>query len=223
MQLVAYLAYTKWCKKNHWKNDWKSGTLVLIWEYSVRAIKWIPTWQGWDVFSKSLSDALDESSLSIGRVLKSVIGLNKYCISTNSHSGRVVKVCCRQVCCMPTQNSMVFIAHYYDYSLHVCKQSLHSDLVTSWKMPCRLSMLIRNPEKAPSQDTQIFLWGISWKVNLKHKIDFFHPHTIYIALYKDIMPCSDEFVHVFVWNLSILLIPKILQLSILGTQFLNPG
>ena len=30
------------------------GTWVLIWEYSARAFKWIPTWQGLDVFQKSL-------------------------------------------------------------------------------------------------------------------------------------------------------------------------
>ena len=32
------------------KNDWNPCTLVLIWEYSARAIQWIPTWQrldGW--------------------------------------------------------------------------------------------------------------------------------------------------------------------------------
>ena len=26
-----------------WKNYWNPGTWVLIWEYSVRAIQWIPT------------------------------------------------------------------------------------------------------------------------------------------------------------------------------------
>ena len=30
------------------KNDWKADTLVLICEYSVRAIQLIPTWQGLD-------------------------------------------------------------------------------------------------------------------------------------------------------------------------------
>ena len=43
--------------------------LPLIWEYSARAIQWIPTWQGLDGFQKSLrSCASEESSLSIGRV-----------------------------------------------------------------------------------------------------------------------------------------------------------
>ena len=44
-------------------------TWVLIWEYSTRAIWWIPTQQGLDGFRKSLHPcALDESSLSIERV-----------------------------------------------------------------------------------------------------------------------------------------------------------
>ena len=30
------------------KNDWNPGIWVLIWEYSVGAFKWIPTWQGRD-------------------------------------------------------------------------------------------------------------------------------------------------------------------------------
>ena len=30
------------------RNDWNPGTWVLIWEYSVRAIQWISTWQGLD-------------------------------------------------------------------------------------------------------------------------------------------------------------------------------
>ena len=51
------------------KNDWNLGTWVLIWEYSARAIQWIPTWQVLDGFQKLLRPcALDESSLSIGRV-----------------------------------------------------------------------------------------------------------------------------------------------------------
>ena len=51
------------------KNDWNSGIWVLIWEYSVRAIQWIPTWQGFDGVQKYLCFcALDERSLSIGRV-----------------------------------------------------------------------------------------------------------------------------------------------------------
>ena len=50
--LVANLAITKWCKKL--KYDWNPGTWVLIWECSVKAIQWIPTWQGLDGFQKSL-------------------------------------------------------------------------------------------------------------------------------------------------------------------------
>ena len=64
MLLVANLANTKWCKKAENPSKW-----VLIWEVSVRAIQWIPTWQGLDGFQKSLHHcALVKSSLSIGRV-----------------------------------------------------------------------------------------------------------------------------------------------------------
>ena len=43
--------------------------MVLIWEFLVRAIQWIPTQQGLDGFQKSLHPcALDASSLGIGRV-----------------------------------------------------------------------------------------------------------------------------------------------------------
>ena len=60
--------YWKWLKPWH---------MVLIWEYSARAIQWIPTWEGLDGFQKSLRYyALDESSLSIGRV-KSIINYPK--------------------------------------------------------------------------------------------------------------------------------------------------
>ena len=67
MLLVANLANTKWTRKN----DWSPCTWVLIWEYSARAIQWIPTltWKGLDGFQKPLGPcALDESRLSIGRV-----------------------------------------------------------------------------------------------------------------------------------------------------------
>ena len=67
MLVVANLNNTKWCKKP--ENDWNPGIWVIIWEYSVRAIQWITTWQGLDGFQKSLHPwALDESSHSIGRV-----------------------------------------------------------------------------------------------------------------------------------------------------------
>ena len=67
MLLVANLANINWCKKN-FENDWNPGTWVLLWEYSAKAIQWIPTWQGLDVFQKSLHCALGESRPSIGRV-----------------------------------------------------------------------------------------------------------------------------------------------------------
>ena len=44
MLLVANLANTKGWKKP--ENDWNPGKWVLIWEYSTRAIQWIPTRQG---------------------------------------------------------------------------------------------------------------------------------------------------------------------------------
>ena len=50
-----------------------------------------------------------------------------------------------------------------------------------------------------------------------------------MTLFNDIMPYFDEFIHVYGLNMSILWPPlkfgrpKILQLPILGTQFLNPG
>ena len=51
------------------KNVWNHGLWVLIWEYSVRAIQWVATWQGSVVFQKSLRHcALDISCFSIGRV-----------------------------------------------------------------------------------------------------------------------------------------------------------
>ena len=65
--VVANLAITKWCK--NLINDWNPGKWELIWEYSVRAILWIPTWQGLDGFQRYLHPCvLDESSLDIGRV-----------------------------------------------------------------------------------------------------------------------------------------------------------
>ena len=58
---------------NQLKNYWNPIIWVLIWEYSARAIQWIPTWQGLDDFQNLLiSSALDESSLSIERVNWSV-------------------------------------------------------------------------------------------------------------------------------------------------------
>ena len=57
------------------KNDRNPGKWVLIREYSSRAFQWIPTWKGFDDFQENLhSYALDESSLSIGRVNSEVRG-----------------------------------------------------------------------------------------------------------------------------------------------------
>ena len=51
------------------KKDWNPGKWVLIWEYSAKAIQWIPTWQDLDGFRRSLHPcASDESSPSIVRV-----------------------------------------------------------------------------------------------------------------------------------------------------------
>ena len=51
--LVANLVNRKLSEKKL-RNDRSPGTWVLIWEYSSRAIQWIPTWQGLGVFQKSL-------------------------------------------------------------------------------------------------------------------------------------------------------------------------
>ena len=64
MLVVANLANTKMMQKT-----WNPVKWVLIWEYLARAFKWVPTRQGLDGFQKNLLPcALDESSLSIGRV-----------------------------------------------------------------------------------------------------------------------------------------------------------
>ena len=66
------------------KNDRNPGTWVLIWENSVRAIQWIPTWQGSNGLQISLLPCpLDESSLSIGRV-KMIFVI--FCILVNRKS-----------------------------------------------------------------------------------------------------------------------------------------
>ena len=52
------------------KNDWNPSTWALILEYLSRAIQWIPTWQSFDYFQKSLLPcALDKGNLSIGSFL----------------------------------------------------------------------------------------------------------------------------------------------------------
>ena len=86
------------------------------------------------------------------------------------------------------------------------------------------------PLKRAPQDTQIFQCGISKNLNLKLIIEFFHLLIIPMTLFNDIMPYFNEFIHVYGWNMNILWSslkkfgrPKILQLPILGTLFLNPG
>ena len=55
-------------KSEKWLKPWH-----IIWEYSVRTTQWIPTWQGLNVFQKSLHhSALKESGLSIGKVNPSI-------------------------------------------------------------------------------------------------------------------------------------------------------
>ena len=63
--LVANLVNTKWCNKpEKWLKPWHMGTHLRV-----RAIQWIPTWQGLNAFQKSLHPCpLEESSLSIERV-----------------------------------------------------------------------------------------------------------------------------------------------------------
>ena len=63
------------------------------------------------------------------------------------------------------------------------------------------------PLKTNPQDTQMFLWGISWNVNLKHIIEFSHLLTIPMSMFKNIMPYFDKFILVYGWNLSILWSP----------------
>ena len=57
--------------------------------------------------------------------------------------------------------------------------------------------------KRTSQDTQIFLCGISKNLNLKLIIEFFHLPIIPMTLINGIMPHFDEFIYVYGWNMSI--------------------
>ena len=62
--LEANFANIQWCKKSLKMTE----TQVLMWEYSVRAIQWIPTWQGLGGFQKPFRHcALDGCWLSIRR------------------------------------------------------------------------------------------------------------------------------------------------------------
>ena len=62
--------------QKNWKKTENSGTWVLIWECTARAIQWIPIWQGLVGFQKSVhACVLDDNSLSIERV-KFLDGIN---------------------------------------------------------------------------------------------------------------------------------------------------
>ena len=72
MLLVANFVHYKWCKKKL-ENDWNPGTWVLIWEYSPKAIQWIPAQQGLDGLNLYVHPyVLYKNSLSIGRVISTV-------------------------------------------------------------------------------------------------------------------------------------------------------
>ena len=77
MLLVTYSANTKWRKKL--RNDWNRGIWVLIWEYSVWAIHWIPTWQSLDDLQKSL-----HSSVLSTKVASALEGLSYFCSKHNN-------------------------------------------------------------------------------------------------------------------------------------------
>ena len=58
-------------QKTKLRNDSNPGTWVLIWEYLVRAIHWIPAWQVLDSFQNSFASLClgqNFSNLSIARV-----------------------------------------------------------------------------------------------------------------------------------------------------------
>ena len=58
---------------------WLIGTWVLIWEYSARAIQYIPTWQGLDNFIRPLHlCALDESKVLALEGLTLMLGVAGY-------------------------------------------------------------------------------------------------------------------------------------------------
>ena len=63
------------------------------------------------------------------------------------------------------------------------------------------------PLKSTPQDTHFILRGISKNLNLKLIIECFHLLTIPMILFNDIMPYSDEFIHVYGWNMNILWSP----------------
>ena len=63
------------------------------------------------------------------------------------------------------------------------------------------------PLKRTPQDTQRILCGFSKNLNLKLIIEFYHLLLIPMTFFNDIMPYSDEFIHVYGWNMSILWSP----------------
>ena len=84
---LANLANTKWYKKplKMNRNPCIWVLWVVIWEYSVRTIQWMPTWQGLDVFQKSFClCALDESSLSNRMVNLSTASFNQLYQNVNT-------------------------------------------------------------------------------------------------------------------------------------------
>ena len=83
MLMVDNLGITKLGKKSK-ENLENPGIWVLIWEYSARAFEWIPNTIGLRWFKKMESCALDESSLSIGRVKPTIVMLRIffYCYSS---------------------------------------------------------------------------------------------------------------------------------------------
>ena len=76
LTLTLLVAIRRWPVQNHaniLKNHWNHGIWVLVWEYSMRAIQWVPTWQGFSNFREYLrSCVLDESSLSIELATSSI-------------------------------------------------------------------------------------------------------------------------------------------------------
>ena len=67
--LLICCCWLIWPLENDAKILKNTGTWILICEYLLRAIQWIPIWQGLDGFYESLRPcALDKITLSIGRV-----------------------------------------------------------------------------------------------------------------------------------------------------------
>ena len=74
MLLVANFANTKSCKKAKKMAE----TLALIWEYSVRAIQWIPRWHGLDGFQNFLYvSSMEESQEFIKGVIKGTVQIRQ--------------------------------------------------------------------------------------------------------------------------------------------------